>query len=214
MTLVIQLFLGLAIILLVFTVGWRLSSRRSSMPCPSWLGWLVELENPFARNYDARTIIQQLNLQPGMRVLDAGCGPGRVTVPLARALGSLGEVVAIDIQPRMLERAREKARAAGLTNIRFHELAIEEKELGNAQYDRVLLVAVFGEIPDHGAALREIHRALKPGGILSITETLFDPHYQRRHIILQLASPVGFHERAYFGNRFAYTVHLEKPTGT
>jgi ubiquinone/menaquinone biosynthesis C-methylase UbiE len=214
MTLVIQLFLGLAILLLVFTVGSRLSSRRSSMPCPSWLGWLVELENPFAKNYNARTIIQQLNLQPGMRVLDAGCGPGRVTVPLARALGSPGEVVAIDIQPRMLERAREKARAAGLTNIRFHELAIEEKKLGNAQYDRVLLVTVLGEIPDRGVALREIHRALKPGGILSITETLFDPHYQRRRVILQLASSVGFHERAYFGNRFAYTVHLEKPTTT
>jgi ubiquinone/menaquinone biosynthesis C-methylase UbiE len=119
-------------------------------------------------------------------------------------------VVAIDIQPRMLHRAREKAQAAGLTNIQFQELAIEGGKLGNAQYDRVLLVTVLGEIPDRESAFQEIHRALKPGGILSVTEIMFDPHYQSRGAILQLASSAGFREKAFFGNRFAFTLHLEK----
>jgi ubiquinone/menaquinone biosynthesis C-methylase UbiE len=145
-----------------------------------------------------------------MRVLDAGCGPGRVTIPLARAVGTEGEVVAIDIQSSMLCRAKAKAEAAGLANIRFQELAIEGGKLGDVQFDRVLLVTVLGEIPDRESAFREINRALKPGGILSVTEIIFDPHYQSRKTILQLAGSAGFREKAFFGNRFAFTLHLEK----
>jgi ubiquinone/menaquinone biosynthesis C-methylase UbiE len=146
-----------------------------------------------------------------MTVLDAGCGPGRVTIPLAQAIGPQGQVVAIDIQPRMLQRARNKAQAAGLTNIKFVELAIETGKLGSDQYDRVLLVTVLGEIPDRLSALQEIYRALKPGGMLSVTETFFDPHYQSRATILRLASSAKFKERAFFGNRLAFTLNLEKP---
>jgi ubiquinone/menaquinone biosynthesis C-methylase UbiE len=210
MTLPFQILLGLILLFLLTGIVWRLSSRRASVPCPSWLAWLVEIENPFTKNYNARSIIQQLDLNPGMKVLDAGCGPGRVTIPLAVAVGSKGQVVAIDIQPQMLSRAREKAKAAGLTNIDFRELAIEAGKLGVAQYDRVLLVTVLGEIPNRENAFREIHRALKPSGILSITEIVFDPHYQSRRLILQLASSLGFRETAFFGDRLAFTVHLEK----
>jgi ubiquinone/menaquinone biosynthesis C-methylase UbiE len=174
------------------------------------LAWLVELDNPLAKNYNASSIIQRLDLRPGMRILDAGCGPGRVTIPLAQAIGTHGEVVAIDIQPRMLRRARDKAQTAGLTNIQFQELAIEGGTLGNAQFDRVLLVTVLGEIPDRESAFQEIHRALKPRGVLSVTEIIFDPHYQSREVILRLAGSAGFREIAFFGNRFAFTLHLEK----
>jgi ubiquinone/menaquinone biosynthesis C-methylase UbiE len=210
MTLALQICLGLVIVFLLVVVGWRLISRRTSLPCPSWLAWLVEHESPFAKNYNASTIIQHLELRPGMRVLDAGCGPGRLTIPLAKAIGSQGEVVAIDIQPRMLRRARGKAEAAGLTNILFKELAIEGGSLGNAQFDRILLVTVLGEIPDRESAFQEIHCALKSGGILSVTEIMFDPHYQSHGAILRLAHTAGFREKAFFGNRFAFTLHLEK----
>jgi cyclopropane fatty-acyl-phospholipid synthase-like methyltransferase len=44
---------------------------------------MVELENSLAQNHSALSIIEQLNLQPGMQVLDAGCGPGRITIPIA-----------------------------------------------------------------------------------------------------------------------------------
>ncbi len=64
---------------------------------------------------------------------------------------------------------------------------------------------------DRAAGLRAIFDALKPGGILSVTEVVFDPHFQGQGTVLRLAAGVGFRKRAFFGNRFAFTLHLEKP---
>ena len=69
------------------------------------------------------------------------------------------------------------------------------------------------EISDREAALREIFNALKSGGILSVTEIIFDPHFQRRDVVLRLAVAVGFREKQLFGNRMVYTLSLEKPGG-
>ena len=201
-------FVGL---ILLLALAWRYASRRSSLPCPTWLGWLVELDNPFAQCHRASNIVQRLALQPGMKVLDVGCGPGRLTIPLAQQIGSQGEVLAIDIQPGMLRRAQAKAEAAKLNNIRFLQIGVGEGKLERSQYDRALLVTVLGEIPDRQAALREIAEALKPCGILSVTEIIFDPHFQGRDTVLRLASVVGLREKEFFGNRFAFTLNLEKP---
>lgn len=208
-----SILLGLLGLLAVATIIWRFRSRRASAPCPSWLAALVELDNPLAKEHRARNIVDHLKLKPGMRVLDAGCGPGRVAIPLAKAIGSQGEVVAIDMQQGMLDRARAKAQAMHLTNIRFLEAAIDAGALGTALYDCILLVTVLGEIPNRDGAFREIHRALKPGGILSITETMFDPHYQSRAAVVSLGSAAGFREKEFFGNRLAFTLHLEKVAG-
>ena len=74
-----------------------------------------------------------------------------------------------------------------------------------------MLVTVLGEIPDRGAALKEIFEAIKPGGILSVTEVIFDPHFQSREAVLRFASEVGFREKGFFGKKLAFTLHLEKP---
>lgn len=201
-------FLGLVILV---SVTWRLASRRHTLPCPAWLRWLVELDNPFTKTNRAAVIVQHLDLQPGMAVLDVGCGPGRVTIPVARQVGQQGEVVAMDIQAGMLRRAREKAQAANLANIRFLHAGAGEGKLERSRFDRALLVTVLGEIPDRQAALREIFAALKPGGMLSVTEIIFDPHFQSRGTVLRLAGSVGFREQMFFGNRIAFTLNFEKP---
>jgi hypothetical protein len=51
------------------------------------------------------------------------------------------------------------------------------------------------------------------GGILSVTEIVFDPHYQKKETVLDLATSVGFREKELLGNRLAYTLHVEKPKG-
>jgi len=201
---------GIVAAVLLGTVAWRLASRHT-VPCPVWLRWLVELENPLARTAQSAVIIQHLDLLPGMAVLDAGCGPGRVTIPLARQLGEQGGVVAMDIQAGMIQRAQDRARAEGLKNIRFLRAGLGEGKLERNQFERAVLVSVLGEIPDREAALREIFGALKPGGILSVTETIFDPHFQRRTAVARLAVDIGFRQKDFFGNRVAFTLNLEKP---
>jgi 2-polyprenyl-3-methyl-5-hydroxy-6-metoxy-1,4-benzoquinol methylase len=191
-------------------IGWRLVSRRRSLPCPAWLGWLLEIQNPFLKVSHAGTVIGHLDLKPGMAALDVGCGPGRLTVPMARAVGPDGSVTALDIQPAMLEKAREKARKEGLENVRFVEGGAGSGKLEKNRYDRAILVTVLGEIPDRNAAMKEIFSALKPGGILAVTEIVADPHFQSHQKILDLAIPIGFREKAFFGNKIAFTLMLEK----
>jgi ubiquinone/menaquinone biosynthesis C-methylase UbiE len=145
-----------------------------------------------------------------MQVLDVGCGPGRLAIPIAGQVGPQGNVLAMDIQPGMLRRAQKKAQAANLGNIQFLQAGAGEGRLERGRYDRALLVTVLGEIPDRQAALKEIYEALKPGGVLSVTEIMLDPHYQSREKILRLAGPVGFREAGFFGNRLAFTLNLGK----
>lgn len=210
MELSVYILSGLVVLVILITVAWRLASRRHTLPCPVWLRWLVELDNPFTKISRAAVIIDHLDLQPNMVVLDAGCGPGRVTIPAARQVGNQGKVVAVDIQAGMLERAREKAAQANLSNIEFVQAGLGEGKLGYDQFDRALLVTVLGEIPDREAALKEIYAVLKHGGILSVTEIIFDPHYQPRSTVTRLANAVGFQEKQYFGNRMAFTLNFEK----
>ena len=100
---------GVVDLIILVAFVWRFASRRYSLPCPVWLRWLVELDNPFTETHLAGVIIQHLGLQPGMTVLDIGCCPGRLTIPVARQVGPHGDVVAMDIQPGMLRRAQEIA---------------------------------------------------------------------------------------------------------
>lgn len=206
MTSVLFIILGLIGAGIVLALIWR----RDALPCPTWLGWMVEMDNPFTKVNRARVIVGLLDLLPGMKVLDAGCGPGRLTLPLAEAVGPQGEVTALDIQEGMLARVRTKVQAAGLQNVKFLHAGLGEAKLPQAYFDQALLVTVLGEIPDRASALKEIYSALKPGGILSVTEVIFDPHFQSREAVLKIAQAAGFKEKNFFGKKLAYTIHLEK----
>jgi len=188
---------------------WRLF--LPGRPCQVWLSWLVERDNPLAKANRAAVIIDRLNVQPGMAVLDVGCGPGRLTIPLADRVGEQGTVVALDMQAGMLARAADKARAAKLANIRLVHARAGEGKLERNRFDRALLVTVLGEITNRDAALKEIFESLKPGGILSVTETIFDPHCQTYRSVRQRAEAVGFREIARYGNWLGFTLNLQRP---
>ena len=104
--------LGLAGLSLVMSLSWRAASRRHTLPCPVWLRWLVELDNPLTKSNRAAEIVRQLSLTAGMRVLDIGCGPGRLTIPIAKEIGPHGQVVAVDLQLGMLRRLQQRVEAA------------------------------------------------------------------------------------------------------
>lgn len=203
----------LAVGLVAGALWWRWASRRQSIPCPTWLGWL--LTNPYTNAVaGAGVILDRLRLALGMRVLDVGSGTGRVAIPAAERVGPTGEVVALDVQAGMLERVRSAATARGLTNVRTIEARIDGVLPANGSFDsafdRALLVTVLGEIPDQARALRALYAALRHDGVLSITEMLPDPHYQSRRAVRRLAEDAGFQVEATHGTWIAYTMNFHK----
>src|SRR5918998_5205270 len=80
-----------------------LRQRQRPIPTPPPLTFLFE--NPLVEAFaGSELLVERLGLAAGMRVLDAGCGPGRLTIPLAKAVGLAGEVVALDGQREMLAK--------------------------------------------------------------------------------------------------------------
>ncbi len=186
---------------------WRYAARRRALPCPAAFAGI--LDHRFGHWIPPS--LDKLELVPGLKVLDAGCGPGRLTLPVARAVGPEGEVVALDLQPGMIRRLEQRLARAGISNVRPLLADLTQPPLPANGFDRALLVTVLGEIPDREAALRAIFDALKPGGILSITEVLPDPHYQRRATVLSLAAAAGFEVGREYSGLGHYTMNLRKP---
>ncbi len=212
MTDLVYVVLGLAVVGLGLAFAWRYGSRLARFPCPAWLAWTVERDNPFGNATRSEQLIKAAGLRPGMHVLDAGCGPGRVTVPAAQAVLPGGDVVALDVQTGMLRRVQSKVAAAQLTNVQFLQAKVGSGKLEADRFDRAFLITVLGEIPDRRAALSEIFKALKPGGLLTVGEVAFDPHFQPRGTVAKLGVSVGFREGAFAGVWYSYSLNLEKPS--
>ena len=198
-----------SLIVLALVVAIALVWRSAAWPCPAWLVPL--LENPYVEAVaGATTILERAGIRPGMRVLDAGCGPGRLTVPASMMVGPPGQTVSVDIQRRMLQMLRDRIEEKGLTNIELVLAGLGEGRLAANEFDIALLVTVLGEIPDKAAALREINQCLRPDGVLSITEVP-DPHYQGLSHVRRLVADSGFLELAIFQGCLSYTLNVSKP---
>ena len=201
----------LLIVLAGAWIGWRLWSRRSALPCPAALHWLVEIENPLARATRSENVVRRFAPSAGARVMDIGCGPGRVTIPLARAVGAGGEVIALDVQAGMLARVAEKAASEGIANVRLLQADIRSARIDAGSLDGAVMVTALGEIPEAPRVLPLIFAALKPGGRLLVAESIFDPHFVSRTRLRTMAQAAGFAERDYCGNIFGYSLTFEKP---
>lgn len=123
-------------------------------------GWLDE---------NASEALGEMGVRAGQMVLDFGCGPGKYTIPAARIVGESGRVYAVDNNKRALDVIREKAKREGLKNIMPVEVpSNEEIQLGAETIDLALLIDVLQDIDDKGVLFGEIHRILKPSGVVSV----------------------------------------------
>lgn len=138
--------------------------------CPWWLGyWLV---SPLRTLFQKPAAILAPYVREGMTVLEPGPGMGFLTLELARQVGPQGHVIAVDLQPRMIEGLKRRSRKAGLLDRIETRLATPESlgiaDLANVDF--VLAFAVVHEIPDPDRFFAELARALKPGGFLLFAE--------------------------------------------
>jgi ubiquinone/menaquinone biosynthesis C-methylase UbiE len=182
-----------------------LAKLHGGDPCPYALAWLVD--NPIRRRYMG-SVLDRVGIQPGERVLELGPGPGAFTIEAARRTEPDGKLVAVDIQPKMI--ADVKARAAGLSNVETHVASAYDLPLEDESVDRAFLVTVLPEIPDRQWALAELHRVLKPDGVLSITEEFLDPDYPLARTTIRWAEKAGFELAERHGNWWVYTLNFRK----
>lgn len=113
------------------------------------------------------------HLRPGMRLLDAGCGPGSITVGLAGAIAP-AEAVGIDANAAAIEGARALATERGVGNVRFEVADVHALPYDHASFDAAFVHALLQHLPDPLAALTEIRRVLKPGAVIGLADADHD----------------------------------------
>lgn len=114
-------------------------------------------------------VLNRAGLQPGMRVLDIGCGVGDVSFIAARIVGSTGAVVGVDRDTESLERARLRASAAQLSNVEFRRAELPEIG-GDEKFDALIGRLVMIYFPDSAAALTQMLASVAPGGVIAFHE--------------------------------------------
>ncbi len=145
-----------------------------SQLAPTWLEFEDQLEQ--VGGPPGELAMARLELLPGQRVVDLGCGSGRTTLELAARVGPGGEAVGVDISAGMLARARERAARSGTGNVEFVYADVQVHELGEARFDAAH--SRFGVMffADPVAAFANIRKALRPGAVLSFVcwQSVFD----------------------------------------
>jgi SAM-dependent methyltransferase len=191
-----------AVVALGAHVAGRLWSRRSPVPMPYFMRWV--LLGPRGPHSPGR-LQRILGPRSGERMLEVGPGVGVHALPVAASLRPDGVLDVLDVQQEMLDDLMHRAARRGLTNIVPRQGDARRLPYPDATFDAAYLVSVLGEIPDAPVALRELRRVLKPAGRLLVGEVLIDPDFISLPALRAMASDAGFAPESEYGPRFAYS---------
>jgi len=145
---------------------------------------VAETFNRVAATYDrsgvefftpmGRRLVELVAPPTGGRVLDIGCGRGACLFPAADSVGPNGEVVGIDIAPRMVHEARKEANRIELNNVELLVMDAESPQFAPATFDVITGSFSLIFLPDSFGALTKFRRLLAPGGRLGFTSPVFN----------------------------------------
>lgn len=127
-----------------------------------WKKWWPTIEN--GAQYVSKRMLELAEVGPGQRVLDIATGIGEPALLAASRVGPSGRVVATDLSSQMLDIARERAVALGLTNVEFMEADAERLDFPNGSFDAVLWRWGLTDLPNPSNTLIAIRRMLSPNG--------------------------------------------------
>lgn len=150
----------------------------------------------------------RLSLNQSMNVLELGCGPGYYSAEVARNISN-GKLTLVDIQQEMLDMAKKRLDSLGISNVTYVQADATALPFENENFDVVYLIAMLGEVPDKEMCIRELHRVLRTGGLLSVTEQSRDPHFIPVSEIKSLVGDI-FHFEHSFGVSHNYTANFRK----
>jgi SAM-dependent methyltransferase len=166
-------------------------------------------------DYPLRKYLVDLNdyiylLKKEDKILDLGSGSGYFAIEVGKHLNENGKVFCIDVNKEALKKLKDVALEEGINNIELHRAKIEALPFESNTFDSAFLNMTLGQIPDKVKALSEIHRVLKKGGTLYITELLIDKYYCLFSNVLSLSTSSGFKPESERGNFLNYTLILKK----
>jgi ubiquinone/menaquinone biosynthesis C-methylase UbiE len=129
-----------------------------------------------------KDIVKEVGIKEGFHVLDYGCGPGSYIPAVAELVGKSGKIYALDINPLAIKMVKKIAAKKQLSNV---ETILSDCNTGlpDDSVDVVLLYDTFHDLADQKAVLEELHRVLKPNGILSFS----DHHMEEKQILSKMA---------------------------
>lgn len=193
-----EILFYILISLVVGSLIWRTLTHFYNIPWPYFLAFW--LENPYMKLFaNPNALIKECSIKRGDRILEIGCGAGRVLIRAGKAAELSGEFVGVDMQKNMIRQAQKAVeRAAGnkgpfkLIHAKFSPNFATTHNLETNSFDKILLVTVLGEIPNKQIVLSTAYSLLKPDGSLIIQEVIPDPCYITKHRLKQLCESAGF----------------------
>lgn len=139
---------------------------------------------------DPEGVLRRLGIDFGSTVLDLCCGDGHFTAPMAHIVGGIGRVMALDLDPVLIEQAKIRAEAAGVPSTAIRWLECDACQLAKSvpsHPDYVFVANTFHGVPDKQQLARDVFNILKPGGQFAIVNW----HHRPKDDTTVLGEPRG-----------------------
>jgi ubiquinone/menaquinone biosynthesis C-methylase UbiE len=168
------------------------------------LGRQADWYEPFTRR-----LLLRAGIEPGMRVLDVGCGPGDVSFLLAGLVGEAGSVVGVERDREALEAARLRAAESGTANVEFVHGDFRDVELAGSPFDALVGRLVLMYQGDPTGAVAAAARHVRPGGAVAFAEMCFHlDSFLPERIFVTWPSTPAFEQLS----EWCHTMHLRVGT--
>lgn len=135
---------------------------------PGGILWLERSERETEEQ--PQLLIEALQIKPGQTIADLGAGSGYYSFRIAPLVGPTGKVLAIDIEPRMLEAIAQRARREHIGNVATVRGSVQDPNLPPGSVDLLFMVDVYHELEYPYEVLTKVRVALKPGGRVALIE--------------------------------------------